>query len=105
MAGWRLSFTADALAEVAAIARWWRRNRPAAPRLFDHELDTALVAIETRPEIGPLARLRGHPSGRFYLLERTGYVVFYLADVPRDEITVVRVRHARRRPLARARRR
>jgi plasmid stabilization system protein ParE len=80
MAGRRLSFTPDALAEVAAIARWWRRNRPHA-------------------------RLRGHPSGRFYLLQRTGYVVFYLADVPRDEITVVRVRHARRRPLARARRR
>jgi len=105
MAERRLSFAPRALAEVAAIVRWWRRNRPAAPRLFDDELDAALVTIAAHPEIGPSARLRGHPTGRFFLLRRTGYVVFYLVDVPRDEITVVRVRHVRRRPLARPRRR
>jgi plasmid stabilization system protein ParE len=105
MAARTLSFAPRALAEVAAIVRWWRKNRPAAPRLFDDELDAALVAIAAHPEIGPSARLRGHPSGRFYLLRRTGYVVFYLVDVAEGEVTVVRVRHVRRRPLARAKRR
>jgi plasmid stabilization system protein ParE len=100
MAEHRLSF-----APRATIARWWRRNRPAAPRLFDDELDAALTAIAEHPEIGPRARLRGHPSGRFYVLPRTGYVVFYLADVPRGEVTVVRVRHVRQRPIKRTRRR
>jgi plasmid stabilization system protein ParE len=105
MARYALSFAPRALAEVATIVRWWRRNRPAAPRLFDDELDAALVAIADHPEIGPNARLRGHPSGRFYVLQRTGYVVFYLVDIPGGEVTVVRIRHVRRRPLARGRRR
>jgi plasmid stabilization system protein ParE len=105
MAERRLSFAPRALAEVATIARWWRRNRPAAPRLFDDELDAALTTIAEHPESGPRARLRGHPTGRFYVLQRTGYVVFYLADVPRGEVTVVRVRHVRQRPLRRAGRR
>lgn len=105
MAEHRLSFAPRALAEVAAIARWWRKNRLAAPRLFDDELDAALVAIAAHPEIGPSARLRGHPSGRFYVLRRTGYVVFYLVDVAHSEVTVVRIRHVRQRPLARVRRR
>jgi hypothetical protein len=39
------------------------------------------------------------------VLRRTGYVVFYLVDVARDEVTVVRIRHVRQRPLSRARRR
>lgn len=105
MAEFRLSFAPRALAEAAEIARWWRRNRPAAPRLFDDEFDAALVAIAAHPEIGPRVPLRGHPGARFYRMQRTGYIVFYLVDVPQDEVTVVRVRHTRRRPLARARRR
>ena len=105
MAKCRLSFAPRALAEVAAIVRWWRKNRPTAPRLFDDELDDALSTIADYPEIGPSARLRGHPGGRFYVLQRTDYVIFYLVDAARSEVTVVRVRHVRRRPLAGRRRR
>ncbi len=104
MAARHLSFAPRALAEVATIVRWWRRNRLAAPRLFEDELDAALVTLAEHPEIGPRARLRGHPSGRCYVLQRTGYVVFYLVDVARGEVTVVRVRHVRQRPLARGKR-
>lgn len=105
MAAYRVSFVAGALAEIAMIARWWRKNRPAAPKLFEDELDAALVAISEHPEIGPRARLRKHPDGRFYVLQRSGYVVFYLVDAELQEVTIVRARHGRRRPLSRARRR
>jgi plasmid stabilization system protein ParE len=104
MAALKLSFAPRALAEVAAIVRWWREHRPSAPHSFEADLDAALATIATYPEIGPSARLRGHPSGRFYLLRRTGYVVFYLVDTARNEIVIVRVRHVRRRPLKRPRR-
>jgi plasmid stabilization system protein ParE len=105
MAGVRLSFAPRALAEVAAIVRWWRRHRPSAPRSFEDDFDAALATIAAYPEIGPHAQVRGYPGGRFYLLRRTGYVVFYLVDEERSEVTIVRVRHVRRRPLARPRRR
>lgn len=105
MAKCRLSFAPRALAEVATIVRWWRKHRLATPRLFEDELDAALIIIADQPEIGPRARLRGHPSGRFYVLQRTGYVVFYMIDAAQGEVTVVRIRHVRQRPLARGKRR
>ena len=103
MAGaYRTGILPRALAEVQAIAAWWRKNRPAAPRLFQQELDLALANISERPEIGPKARLRSHPNARTYLLRRTGYVIIYNVDEVGREVTVARVRHGRRRPLARA---
>lgn len=105
MAAYRVGFVERALAEIAMIARWWRKNRLAAPKLFEDELDAALVTLSEQPEIGPRAKLRNHPGGRFYVLRRSGYVVFYLVDAEQREVTIVRARHVRRRPLRRPRRR
>ncbi|MCE9575507.1 MAG: type II toxin-antitoxin system RelE/ParE family toxin [Deltaproteobacteria bacterium] len=101
----RVEIAPDAMAEVVSIAGWWRKNRPAAPRLFLQELDAAVVAIAERPEIGPRARLRRYPEARSYVLQRSRYVVLYSVDVNAERVIVVRVRHGRRRPLARPRRR
>lgn len=90
-----------ALAEVAAIVRWWRLNRLGAPRLFQRELDAALLIIAAYPEIGHRLPLRSYPNARSYVLKRSGYVVLYNADLTAGEITVVRVRHGKRRPLKR----
>ncbi len=49
-----LRFTPRALAEAKRIKTWWRRNRPAAPNLFDQELAAALDRIAQTPGLGRL---------------------------------------------------
>jgi plasmid stabilization system protein ParE len=100
-AGFAVNIAPRALADVAAVARWWQKNRLGAPRLFQQELDAALCAIAERPEIGPRIPLRRYPNARSYVLQRTGYVVLYNVDPETMQITVVRVRHGKRRPLKR----
>jgi plasmid stabilization system protein ParE len=90
-----------ALADVASVARWWQKNRLAAPRLFQQELDAALCVIAERPEIGPRLPLRRYPNSRSYVLQRTGYIVLYNVDPVAMAVIVVRVRHGKRRPLKR----
>lgn len=80
MAGYRVGFTPRAFADVQKIARWWRANRASAPRMFQTELDRALVLIAAHPEIGASVRLRAYPSARTYLLRKSSYVVIYNVD-------------------------
>ena len=49
-----LRLTPRALAEAKRIKAWWRRNRPAAPELFDQELAAALDRIAQAPGLGRL---------------------------------------------------
>ena len=100
-AGFTINIAPRALTDVASVAQWWRKNRLGAPRLFQEELDAALSAIVERPEIGPRIPLRRYPNARSYVLQRTGYIVLYNVDPAAKEITVVRVRHGKRRPLKR----
>lgn len=100
-AGFAINIAPRALADVASVAQWWRKNRLGAPRLFQEELDAALSAIAERPEIGPRIPLRRYPNARSYVLQRTGYIVLYNMDPDAEEVTIVRVRHGKRRPLKR----
>jgi hypothetical protein len=65
----------EAVIEVSEIAIWWNENRPAAPRLFQTELDRAVLRLAVRPEVGPRVRVRGRPGLRVLTLQRTGYLV------------------------------
>jgi len=49
-----LRLTPRALAEAKRIKTWWRRNRPAAPSLFDQEFAAALDRIAQLPGVGKL---------------------------------------------------
>jgi plasmid stabilization system protein ParE len=100
-AAFTLSIASRAVVEVTTIARWWTKNRPLAPRLFQQELDAALLAIAKQPESAPRLPLRQYLDARAYVLQRTGYLVLYDLDVTARSITVMRVRHGKRRPLAR----
>ena len=100
-AAFTLSIASRAVAEVSTIARWWTKNRPLAPRLFQQELDAALLAIAKQPESAPRLPLRQYFDARAYVLQRTGYLVLYDLDVTARSITVMRVRHGKRRPLSR----
>lgn len=45
----KLRLAPRALAEAKRIKSWWRENRPAAPDLFEQELDAALERIRAVP--------------------------------------------------------
>jgi plasmid stabilization system protein ParE len=91
----------EAVAEVVAIATWWNENRPAAPRLFQLELDRALLLLAESPQIGPKVRVRGRPGLHVFVLQRSGYLVFYRLDAEAMRVTVARVRRGHRRPIHR----
>jgi plasmid stabilization system protein ParE len=98
----RVGVLPRALADIERIAKWWRKNRRAAPRLFQDELDLAFINIAAHPEIGHKAGLRAYPGARTYLLRRSEYVVIYNVDDDAGVVAIARVRYAGRRPLARA---
>jgi plasmid stabilization system protein ParE len=100
-ASFKVTIAPEAVAETAAIASWWNDHRPAAPRMFQTELDRAVLLLAEQPEIAPRVRARGRPNLRVLTLRRSGYLVFYELDVAARRVTVVRVRHARRRPVHR----
>lgn len=89
----------EAVIEVTEIATWWNKNRPAAPRLFQSELDRAVLRLAERPEVGPKVRVRGRPGLRVLTLQRTGYLVFYQLDAAEKQVSIVRVRRGHRRPI------
>ena len=89
----------EAADQIAAIVTWWRKNRLAAPSLFQDELKQALLNIAGHPSIGIRAKMRADPHVRAVVLRKSGFVVFYDVDDDAAEINVIRVRHGRRRPL------
>lgn len=100
MATYSVGFTPRALADMQKVAKWWRTNRTSAPRLFQNELDRALVLIAAHPDIGARSRLRAYPGARTYLLRKSGYVVIYNVDHDAEVVAIARIRHTHRRPLA-----
>jgi plasmid stabilization system protein ParE len=89
----------EAMEEALIIASWWNKNRPAAPRLFQRELDRALLRLAETPEIAPRVRVRGRPGLRVITLQRSGHLVFYQLDEKAKQVIVARVRSGHRRPI------
>lgn len=88
-----------AMAEIRKVSRWWRKHRRAAPLLFDHELDAVLELLEAYPEIGVLRKLKSAGDVRVAVLRRSRYLVMYQVLRDEQQVWIVRVRHASRRPL------
>ncbi len=59
---------------------WWRKNRPAAPALFEDELTAALRRIADNPEIGAPFHDPEVPGLRRVLLAASRYHLYYLYD-------------------------
>ena len=95
----RVTVAPEALVEVVRIAAWWREHRPAAPRMFQDELDDALVLIAENPEMGTRASSRRIGNARVVELRRSRYRLFYQVLPLTREVLVVHVRHGSRRPL------
>jgi plasmid stabilization system protein ParE len=99
MASCTVWVAASADATVQRISRWWAKNRPAAPRLFEFELARAIEMIEAHPEIGRWAQHPLHGRVQVLLLRRTEVHVFYKFFPIPNEAGIVFLRHGRRRPL------
>lgn len=98
-ARYKLTVAPEALVEVVKITQWWRENRQAAPKLFQNELDDALVLIASNPALGRRARSRRVGNARVVTLQRSGYLVFYQVLPLSHEVSVVHIRHGKRRSL------
>jgi plasmid stabilization system protein ParE len=99
MASCTVWVAASADATVQRISRWWAKNRPAAPRLFEFELARAIEMIEAHPEIGRWARHPLHGRVQVLLLRRTEVHVF-LQVLPDSQRGWDRVPPSRASPAA-----
>ena len=84
----------DAAAQLEAIRSWWIANRPAAPDLFDRELDAAVAALGKAAQAFALYHFDADVEIRRLLLPRTRYAVYFSIEV--DVVLVVAVWHGSR---------
>ncbi|HEX5443446.1 MAG TPA: type II toxin-antitoxin system RelE/ParE family toxin [Pirellulales bacterium] len=92
-----LRMIAQAKAEVRSAANWYEREREGLGDDFVADIKVALDAIERSPEIYPrIETTRTKRNVRRYLMRRFPYTLVY--ELRQDEIIVVAVSHARRRP-------
>ena len=103
MARFEVRIAERAMTEIRTQSKWWREHRLASPLLFDHELETVLELLEVQPEIGTVKRLRGVGDVFVLVLRRSRYLVAYQVLWEQQQVWIVRVRHASRRPVLRTR--
>ena len=89
---------ARAQKDVERIDAWWRSERPAAPRAFLDELESALQLVRDQPEVAPVFTSRnGRAIRRLFLVECRAHVYYLRAQ--EDTVSVLRVwRAVRGRP-------
>jgi toxin ParE1/3/4 len=89
-----LRVSAPASLELAAAVRWYEERRPGwGGKLFD-AVSHAFALIESHSEIGSPRRSR--PAVRQVIVRGFPYMVVY--RVRPDDVYIVAVAHARRRP-------
>jgi plasmid stabilization system protein ParE len=100
----RILFSPEAREQARDAARWWRENRPSAPRLFADEIRRALVLIGSAPIIGVRYAHDGVANVRRVLLPTTRFHIYYVHDEAARAVDVVAVWSAvrgRRPPIGR----
>jgi plasmid stabilization system protein ParE len=76
----KLRITPRAQSQARGRRAWWAEHRPAAPSLFDEELEQTLRLISETPEVGlrwPTAR---NPELRRLLMPKTHNHVYFYVD-------------------------
>lgn len=91
-----LHVVAKAEAESLAAAAWYEDQRQGLGRDFLEELGRAFLAVEQNPKRYPEIPSNGRRRFRKRLLGRFPYHVIY--QVIGDDVWVLAVAHARRRP-------
>jgi plasmid stabilization system protein ParE len=92
----RATFTPAAIRDLRQIRDYLMRENPAAAAAFADALSALTERLTAFPDSG---RRTSRGITRFTALTAFPYQVFY-RRLGGDEIRVLRVRHARRRPIA-----
>ncbi|MBZ0234893.1 MAG: type II toxin-antitoxin system RelE/ParE family toxin [Deltaproteobacteria bacterium] len=93
-----IRIAASAMTSIQRASRWWRKNRRAAPQLFDRELNAALDLLEVHPWVGTRAMHPVHGEVRVVVLQRSRYRVAYQLHEAAEQVWIVQVRHTSRHP-------
>jgi plasmid stabilization system protein ParE len=90
---WRFAYFSRLLllTKIRDEARWWRRNRANAPKLFRQELRRAFKLIVEYPEIGALAEDVELPGVRRILLVSTHHYLYYRPNKSSQRIEVLAI--------------
>jgi plasmid stabilization system protein ParE len=83
------------LSEAKRIKTWWRKNRPAAPDLFDEEMAVVVEQIRTMPTTGTIYPASFEVTVHRLLMPKTQNHIYYA--VRDNEIVVLSVWDAPRR--------
>jgi plasmid stabilization system protein ParE len=87
----RVSPTPFAARQIRDEAKWWRRNRTKAPKLFRDELRRAFKLIAEYPEIGARAEDIELSGVRRVLMFGTQHYLYYRVDEASARIEVLSV--------------
>jgi plasmid stabilization system protein ParE len=91
----KVRLTPRAAAEAGRADSWWRTNRPAAPELFDRELDATLRSLAASSTLGSAyAGANLDVPVRRVLLPKTRNHLYYTVEA--DAVVVLLVWGARR---------
>ena len=77
--------------QIQRVSKWWRKNRPAAPALFEDEIGAAFTAISANPDVGLPFQHRKVRGVRRLLLAATRYHVYYVHVPAKAEVAVLAV--------------
>jgi plasmid stabilization system protein ParE len=91
----KIRITQRGLAEAKRRKTWWRKNRPAAPELFEQEFRAALTMLASTPTVGTPYEADVGFSVRRVLLKRTAHHVYF--GLNGDELVVLSIWGARRK--------
>lgn len=85
----RVDIQPEAEEQIAALDRWWRTNRPAAPGLVLDEVARLTELLAESPEIGRPYAHGGLQNIRWLRLRRTPYLLYYHYEPGCEVATIV----------------
>jgi plasmid stabilization system protein ParE len=81
---------------AAKIARWWRKERPDAPSLFEEELLRAFKKLADGPTFGLVCGVHRGFAVRRILLPASEQYVYFSVNRDADSVMVLTIWGARR---------
>jgi toxin ParE1/3/4 len=94
----KIRYTLRALADLEAIFAYYDVRAPMTAKALRSAVERALGRLKEFPHIAPVTDEQG---ARVLTLTRYPYRIYYELDAEAEEITILHVRHARRRPWQR----
>jgi plasmid stabilization system protein ParE len=82
---------AEAEAQLAEIADWWREHRPEASASVVDEFERCVTLLEHSPDVGARFQRSRIPGVRRVLMRRTKNFVYYLHDADHQVVYILAV--------------